>query len=203
VLAVARRVESAMTLLVLGVLTSYAVSAGVSVLMHFSIPEEIQSYINWGFGSFAAVERGQLPLLAGVVGAGLAATIVLVKPLNALLLGEAYAESMGIRVRLMRTLIITVTALVAGTVTAFCGPISFVGVAVPHLARALIRDADHRRLVPLTMVLGAVVAMAADIAAALPGLRIALPLNAVTALIGAPVVIAVILRRGDLGGGFA
>lgn len=203
VLAVARRVESAMTLLVLGVLFSYAVSAGVSVLMYFSIPEQIQSYINWGFGSFAGVNRGQLPLFAGVVGGGLGLTVLLVKPLNALLLGETYAESMGVRVRTLRPLIIGITAMVAGTVTAFCGPIAFVGVAVPHLARAVLRDADHRRLLPLTLLLGAAIATVADIAASLPGLRIALPLNAVTALIGAPVVIAVILRRGDLSGGFA
>ena len=203
VLAVARRVESAMTLLVLGVLFSYAVSAGVSVLMHFSIPQEIQTYINWTFGSFAGVDRPQLGLLAAAVGIGLASTVLLVKPLNALLLGEAYASSMGVRVRVVRTLVIAATALLAGTVTAFCGPIAFVGIAVPHLARALLRDADHRRLMPATLLLGAVTAVVADLVASLPGLRIVLPLNAVTALIGAPIVIAVIVRRGDLGGEFS
>jgi iron complex transport system permease protein len=189
VLAVARRVESAMTLLVLGVLFSYAVSAGVSVLMHFSIPQEIQTC--------------QLPLFAGVVVTGLVGVAFLVKSLNALLLGETYASSMGVRVRITRIATIGVTALLAGVVTAFCGPIAFVGVAVPHLTRAILRDADHRRLIPATVLLGSTTALVADIAASLPGLRIVLPLNAVTALIGTPVVIAVILRRGDLAGNFS
>jgi len=149
VLAVARRVESAMTLLVLGVIFSYAVSAGVSVLMHFSIPQEIQTYINWTFGSFAGVDRGQLALFASIALVGLVCAGLLVKPLNALLLGEVYAASMGVRVRLVRILIIGATALLAGTVTAFCGPIAFVGIAVPHLTRAVLRDADHRRVVPV------------------------------------------------------
>lgn len=202
VLGVARRVESAMTLLVLGVLFSYAVSAGVSVLMYFSIPQEIQAYINWTFGSFAGVDRSQLGLFAAVAGAGLVGAILLVKPLNALLLGETYAASMGVRVRTVRTLVIGATALLAGSVTAFCGPVAFIGIAVPHLSRALLRDSDHRRLIPTTLILGAATAVVADLIASLPGLRIVLPLNAVTALIGAPVVIAVIIRRGGLGGEF-
>jgi len=203
VLGVARRVESAMTLLVLGVLFSYAVSAGVSVLMHFSIPQEIQAYINWTFGSFAGVDRRQLGLFGGVVGIGLVGTVLLVKPLNALLLGETYASSMGVRVRAVRTLVIAATAVLAGTVTAFCGPVAFIGIAVPHLTRAFLRDADHRRLLPATLLLGAATAVVADLVASLPGLRIVLPLNAVTALIGAPIVIAVIVRRGGLGGEFS
>ena len=203
VLAVARRVESAMTLLVLGVLFSYAVSAGVSVLMHFSIPQEIQTYINWTFGSFAGVDPSQLGVLAAVIGIGLAATGLLVKPLNALLLGETYASSMGVRIRAVRTVVIAVSALLAGTVTAFCGPIAFVGIAVPHLTRAILRDADHRRVFPATLLLGAATAVIADLVASLPGLRIVLPLNAVTALIGAPIVISVIVRRGNLGGEFS
>ena len=192
-----------MTLLVLGVLFSYAVSAGVSVLMHFSIPQEIQTYINWTFGSFAGVDPSQLGVLAAVIGIGLAATGLLVKPLNALLLGETYASSMGVRIRAVRTVVIAVSALLAGTVTAFCGPIAFVGIAVPHLTRAILRDADHRRVFPATLLLGAATAVIADLVASLPGLRIVLPLNAVTALIGAPIVISVIVRRGNLGGEFS
>lgn len=203
VLVVSNRVGNALTLLVLGVLFSYAVNAGVSVLMHFSIPEEIQSYINWTFGSFGGVTAAQLPILALVVTAGLGLTVLLLKPLNALLLGEGYAASMGVRVRLVRLGIIAVTALLAGIVTAFCGPIAFVGVAVPHLARALLRDADHRILMPTTALLGSLVAVLADLTASLPGLRITLPLNAVTALLGAPIVIWVVLRRGGLQGSFS
>ncbi len=203
VLLVSNRVGSALTLLVLGVLFSYAVNAVVSVLMHFSIPEEIQSYINWTFGSFAGVNLRQLPILGGAVLAGLAVGVLLLKPLNALLLGEGYAASMGVRVRLARTAIIAATALLTGVITAFCGPIAFIGVAVPHLARAVLRDADHRTLLPTTALLGSLIAVVADLIAALPGLRTTLPLNAVTALLGAPIVIWVVLRRGGLQGSFS
>lgn len=203
VLLVSNRVANALTLLVLGVLFSYAVNAAVSVLMYFSIPEEIQSYINWTFGSFGGVTREQLPILGGVVAFGLGASVILLKPLNALLLGEAYAESMGVHVRLVRLAIIAVTAVLAGVTTAFCGPIAFVGVAVPHLARAFLKDADHRILLPATAVLGALVAVVADLASSLPGFAVTLPLNAVTALLGAPIVIWVVIRRGGLQGSFA
>jgi iron complex transport system permease protein len=199
ILAVNRIVDSVLTLLVLGVLFSYAVGAVVSVLMHFSIPEQIQSYVNWTFGSFAGVTLEQLPVFCLLVGVGFASAVLLSKPLNALLLGESYAATMGIRVRLVRTLSILVTAVTAGVITAFCGPIGFLGIAIPHLTRALLRDADHRVLIPLSAVLGAGVALFADLAAALPGTAITLPLNAVTALIGAPVVIGVVLGRGGLG----
>ena len=202
VLAVSHRVANAMTLLVLGVLFSYAVGSVVSVLMHFSIPQEIQTYINWTFGSFAGVSWREVPILATCVGGGIAMSFFLVKPLNAMLLGDDYAASMGVHVRLVRYAVIVATALLAGAVTAFCGPIAFLGVAIPHLARGMVREADHRKLLPLVIVLGAAVAVIADLVAALPGLRITLPLNAVMALVGAPVVISIILRRGDLRGGF-
>ncbi|MFW5786218.1 MAG: iron chelate uptake ABC transporter family permease subunit, partial [bacterium] len=166
-------------------------------------PEEIQSYINWTFGSFAGVNLRQLPILGGAVLAGLAVGVLLLKPLNALLLGEGYAASMGVRVRLARTAIIAATALLTGVITAFCGPIAFIGVAVPHLARAVLRDADHRTLLPTTALLGSLIAVVADLIAALPGLRTTLPLNAVTALLGAPIVIWVVLRRGGLQGSFS
>ncbi len=203
VLLVSRRVASALTLLVLGVLFSYAVNAAVSVLMHFSIPEEIQSYINWTFGSFGGVTRSQLPIIAGGVLLGIGASTLLLKPLNALLLGEGYARSMGVRVGLVRPSIIAVTAVVAGIVTAFCGPIAFIGVAVPHLARAILKDADHRVLLPTTALLGAFTAVCADLLSSLPGISTTLPLNAVTALLGAPIVIWVVLRRGGIQGSFS
>jgi iron complex transport system permease protein len=202
VLLASSRVDNPLTLLVLGVLFSYAVSAAVNVLMHFSIPEEIQAYINWTFGSFAGVTGGQLPLLLIPVATGLVTSIVLARPLDALLLGEAYARTMGVRVVGTRVALIGVTSVLAGVVTAFCGPIGFVGIAVPHLARGLLRTADHRYLLPATMILGAGVAVLSDLIASLPGLRLTLPLNAVTSLIGAPVVIAVVARRGGLRGAF-
>lgn len=203
VLLASSRLESALTLLVLGVLFSYAVSATVNVLMHFSIPEEIQSYINWTFGSFAGVTVEQLPLVLTPVAFGLSTCLLLVRPLDAILLGELYAKTMGVRVVAVRVAVIATTSVLAGTVTAFCGPIAFLGVAVPHLARALLRTADHRHLVPATLLLGAIVAVASDLAASLPGTSITLPLNAVTSLLGAPVVIAVVIRRGGVRGAFA
>ena len=203
VLAVSRIVDSVLTLLVLGVLFSYAVGAVVSVLMHFSIPEEIQSYINWTFGSFGGVTVPQLPLIVVPVAAGITGAAFLTKPLNALLLGEQYAASMGVRVRVVRNLAILVTAVTAGVITAFCGPIGFLGVAVPHLVRAMARNSDHRVIIPLCALSGAAVALFADLLAALPGTSLTLPLNAVTALIGAPVVIGVVIGRGGLGERFS
>jgi iron complex transport system permease protein len=194
VLFVARRVRGTTTLLIIGLMIGQLTFAVVSLLLYFSIPERIQAYINWGFGSFGGVTWSQLPILALAVTAGMVLSVALIKPLNALLLGEAYAESMGVGLRRARTGIIVATALLTGAVTAFCGPIAFIGIAVPHLCRGLFRTADHRALIPAAMLMGAVVAQAAGILAQAPGTDIALPLNAVLSLIGAPVVLVVILR---------
>lgn len=201
VLAAARRVSN-LTLLILGVLFGYAVSALVTVLVHFSAAERIQAYLAWTFGSFGAVTWSELAVLAPALVLGLAAAFVLAKPLNALLLGERYAESLGLTVRRARFAILLATAVLAGGVTAFCGPVGFIGVAVPHLARGYFHAADHRVLVPGTALAGAVVALLSDLVAQLPGSASNLPLNAVTALLGAPVIIAVILRRRGLEASF-
>lgn len=170
----------------------------VSILIYFSAPEQIQAYIGWTFGSFGGVTGRQLALLAPTTGAGLVLAWLLAKPLNALLLGEAYARSMGVNVPRIRFWIVTGASLLAGAITAFCGPIAFLGIAVPHLCRALFHTADHRILMPATMLMGGLIALLADLAAGLPGGRVILPLNAVTALLGAPVVIWIILRRDQL-----
>jgi iron complex transport system permease protein len=203
VMLVAARVASVMTLLILGLMFGYATSAVVSLLLYFSIPERIQAYINWTFGSFGGTTWAQMPIYAPVIVVGLVSAFLLSKPLNALLLGEAYARSMGLNVRRARLWIIVTTALLAGTVTAFCGPIAFLGIAVPHLCRSLFRSSDHRILVPAVIMLGGAAALLADLIAQMPGSQIILPLNAVTALIGAPVVIWVILRRRNLRDSFA
>jgi iron complex transport system permease protein len=202
VLLASGRVDSVLTLLVLGVLFSYAVSAAVNILMHFSIPQEIQSYINWTFGSFAGVTREQLGFLLIPILLGLVTALLLVRPLDALLLGEHYARTMGVNVVAVRVVAIAATSVLAGTVTAFCGPIAFLGVAVPHLARGVVRSSDHRHLVPVVLLFGAIVAVLSDLVASLPGLQITLPLNAVTSLLGAPVVIAVVVRRGGVRSAF-
>lgn len=196
VLALARRVQSSVTLLILGLMIGYLTSALVSLLLYFSIAERIQAYIAWSFGSFGGVTWLHLRVLAPTVLLGLLLAFTLTKSLNALLLGEAYAQSMGLHIRRARIGIVAASAVLAGAVTAFCGPIAFLGIAVPHLCRALLRSADHRVLLPATALLGATAALLADLAAQAPGSDVVLPLNAITALIGAPVVVWIILRRG-------
>ncbi len=198
ILALARRVHDVMTLLIVGILCGFAVTAGVSVLIHFSDPERIQAYVAWTFGSFGAVTWKDLALFTPVMALGVLGCQMIRKPLNGLLLGENYALSMGLRIRPLRLAVIGLTALMAGTATAFCGPVAFVGIAVPHLGRVAMNSSDHRLLLPASALLGAVVALTADLLAQLPGSHAILPLNAVTALIGAPVIIGFILRRRNL-----
>ena len=203
VMSVARRVQSGMTLLILGLMFGYTTSALVSVLIYFSVVERIQAYISWTFGSFGGVTWRQLQVMAPAILLGLAASHFLMKPLNALLLGETYALSLGLNVRRVRLGIIGSSAVLAGVVTAFCGPIGFLGIAVPHLCRSLLHTSDHRLLLPAVSLMGATLALGADIVAGLPGSQLTLPLNAVTALLGAPVVIWVILRQRNLRQAFA
>jgi iron complex transport system permease protein len=198
ILAMARRVKDVMTLLIIGILCGFAVNAAVSVLIHFSAPERIQAYVAWTFGSFAAVTWKDLSLFTPAIVFGLLGCQLIRKPLNGLLLGENYARSMGLRLKPLRIAVIGLTALLAGTVTAFCGPVAFIGVAVPHLGRIVLASSDHKRLLPATAMLGAAVALAADILAQLPGSQSVLPLNAVTALLGAPVIVWLILWRKNL-----
>jgi iron complex transport system permease protein len=198
VLAFSTRVRGVMTLLILGLLFGYAVSAIVSILIQFSSADRIQTYIAWTFGSFGGVTWRELPIFVPVLAAGIVVSQFAAKQLNALLLGEHYAESMGLKVRRARVLIILLTALLAGTVTAFCGPIAFIGVAIPHLMRSLFSTSNHRILLPAVTLMGAIAAILADIISHVPGSDLILPLNSVTALIGAPVVVWVILKRNNL-----
>lgn len=203
VLLTARHVSNGMTLLILGLLFGYLTSALVSLLLYFSIPERIQAYISWTFGSFSGVTWDQLLVMAPLILSGLGAAFLLSKTLNALLLGEAYAASMGLNLMRARFAIIILTAILAGTITAFCGPIGFIGIAVPHFCRSLFSTSDHRLLVPLTILMGAIVALIASLIADVPGSSLVLPLNAVTSLIGAPAVIWVILSRRNIRNTFA
>lgn len=194
VLLVAVRIQSSVSLLILGLMFGYLVAAMVSLLLYFALPERIQAYINWTFGSFGGVTNAQLPVLAGIVLAGLLLSAALTKALNALLLGEDYARSLGANLKRTRIGIVLATALLVSAVTAFCGPIAFIGIAVPHLCRGLLASADHRLLLPGTCLAGACVALCASLIAELPGNNLVLPLNVVTALMGAPVVMLVVLR---------
>ncbi len=197
VLLAALRVQSSVTLLVLGLMFGYFVGAIVSLLLYFALPERIQAYINWTFGSFSGVTAEQLPILALFVAAGLALSAALVKPLNALLLGEDYALSLGVNLNRARIGIVLATALLVCAVTAFCGPIAFIGIAVPHLSRGLLGSSDHRLLLPGACLTGACVALLAAIVAELPGNNLVLPLNVVTAFLGAPVVMLVVWRQAQ------
>lgn len=195
VMAASRRIRSHTTLLILGLMFGQIAGALVSVLQAFSDAESLRAFAFWGFGSYAGVTWAQLPALAGAVAAGLLLAAACAKPLNALLLGWAYARSLGVRAERLRALSLVATSLLAGAVTAYCGPVAFLGLAVPHLCRGWLRTSDHRVLLPACILLGASLSLAADLASRLPGSGRALPLNAVMALIGAPVVIAILARR--------
>ncbi|GAB5492347.1 MAG: iron ABC transporter permease [Phototrophicaceae bacterium] len=203
VLLIAHQVRNSMTLLILGLMFGYFTSAIVSILLYFAVPERIQSYIRWTFGTFGGTTWSQISIFAPLVIVGLIGAFSLSKTLNALLLGETYARSMGLNVNRARIAIIGFTAILAGTVTAFCGPIGFIGIAVPHLCRSLLGTSDHRALIPATVIMGAIVALVSALIAEMPGNQITLPLNAVTSLLGAPVVMWVILRRRNLNKTFA
>ncbi|HAA75827.1 TPA: iron ABC transporter [Candidatus Latescibacteria bacterium] len=202
ILLVSRWIDNSMTLLIIGLMFGYAAGALVSVLVYFSASEAVQAYLIWTFGSFGGVTWSQLQVLFFVSAAGLAISVLYSKPLNALLLGEHYAASMGLSVRRARLMILSSASLLAGVTTAFCGPIAFLGVAVPHLTRSLFGTSDHRLLLPAVCLCGAILALLSDLVARLPGSSLTLPLNAVTALIGAPVVTWVILKRRNLRASF-
>ena len=203
VLALAARVRDNAVLLIVGLMIASVTGALVSLWQYFSAPEQLQEYLLWTFGSVGGVVGRQLAVLATVVAVGLGLAFASAKPLNALLLGENYARSMGLAVGRSRTLIIASTSLLAGAITAFCGPIGFVGLAVPHLVRALLRTADHRVLLPGSCLAGAALTLGCDCLAQLPGSQTALPLSVVTALLGAPVVLWVVLRRSNIRSSFS
>jgi iron complex transport system permease protein len=193
----ARRVHT-ITLLVIGVLVGYVVNAFVRILIQFSMPENVQAYLSWTFGSFGGVTWQQLIILIPVLAMAIGLSVFSIKPLNAFLLGETYARSLGINPKKARWLIILCASLLAGAVTAFCGLIGFIGIAVPHLCRSLLRSSDHRKVLPACAFVGGSVALAADLLSQILGSNSILPLNSVTALIGAPVVVFVILKQRNL-----
>lgn len=192
-------VRSNVMLLIIGLMVGYLASSVVSLLNFLSTAEGVQSYMVWGMGNFGGVSLRQLPAFAAVVLSGLAGTLLLIKPLNALLLGERYAGNLGVQVRRVRNLLLVVVGVLTAVTTAFCGPILFIDLAVPHMARLLLGTANHRVLLPATMLAGAVVSLACNLACLLPGEAGLIPLNAVTPLIGAPIVIYVIVSQRSRG----
>lgn len=198
VVAVSLRIRDSMTLLIIGLMFGSLTGAIVSILQFFSTGEEIQAYLFWTFGSLGGLGWGEIKVLLIITSLGILIAFVLIKPLNALLLSENYARSMGIDIGRARFLVIISTSLLAGSITAFCGPIAFIGIAVPHLTRLLFNTSDHKILIPAVGMCGIIVMLVCDIIAQLPGSEQVLPINAITSLIGAPVVIWVILRKGSI-----
>jgi iron complex transport system permease protein len=192
---VAWRVKDSMTLLIVGLMFGSAVSAVVSVLSFFSGAEALKLYTVWSMGSLGALGWTQVSILGILIGLGSLPVFLSIKSYNALLLGENYARSMGIRTGQMRWVMILSTGILAGGITAFCGPIAFLGIAVPHLARMVWKSSDHRVLFPGSALIGAILLLLCDAVGQLPGFASTLPINAVTSLVGAPIVITLILRK--------
>ena len=196
ILMMARQIRSSLALLIFGLMLGYVTTALVTILLHFSRLEQTLTYLNWTFGSFSGVTWQEVPILLSVVLLGLGIAQLTCKFLNLLLLGEEQAISLGLSITAVRGYLIFSASLLAGGVTAFCGPIAFLGVAVPHLGRSLFRTQDHRILVPAVALLGALLALVANSIAQVPGSQTVLPLNAVMALLGAPVLIWLMLKQG-------
>lgn len=187
-------VRNSVLLLIIGIMIGYLSSSVVSLLNFFATDEGVKSYIMWGMGNFGGVSMKHIPMFVAIISFGILCSLLLMKPLNALLLGPQYAESLGINTRRVRNYLLVVTGLLSAITTAFCGPIAFIGLAVPHIARLLLTTENHRMLLPSTILCGALIALLCNIICYLPGEAGIIPLNAVTPLIGAPVVIYVLMK---------
>jgi iron complex transport system permease protein len=194
-LLVSIRIKDIMTILILGILFGSITIAIVSILQYFTHEALLKTFIVWTLGSLGNVTREQLPLLAGTLSLGVMLSLVCVKILNTFLLGENYARTMGVGVTTGRILLFISTSILAGTITAFCGPIGFIGIAVPHIARLVWKTADHRILIPAVMLLGATGLLISDMISQLPGSDKILPINSITALLGIPVVVWIVVRN--------
>lgn len=197
---VSQKVKGNVTLLIIGVMIGYVANAVIGVLKYFSVEEDIRAYVIWGLGSFARVSGNQMTLFVSIMLVLLPVSFLLVKTLNLLLLGDAYARNLGLNIKRARLQVITCSGVLVATVTAYCGPIIFLGLAVPHLCRTMFRTSDHRILMPASLLMGGAMALVCNLIARMPGFEGALPVNSVTALVGAPVVISVLFnkRRNDI-----
>ena len=188
-------VRNSAMLLIVGIMIGYIASSAISLLNFFATEEGVKSYLVWGLGSFGGVSMRQLPLFTTVTILSLLSSLLLIKPLNIIQLGRSYAENLGIRTHVVRNCLLVITGLLTAVVTSFCGPVSFIGLAVPHLSRMMIRTSHHGILMPVTMLTGSVVALFCNLISALPSSAGLIPLNAITPVLGAPVVIFVIMRK--------
>lgn len=192
---VSQKVRGNVTLLIIGVMIGYIANAVIGVLKFFSVEEDIRAYVIWGLGSFARVSGNQMTLFICIMVVLLPLSFLLVKTLNLLLLGDAYARNLGLNIKRARLLVITCSGVLVAIVTVYCGPIIFLGLAVPHLCRGMFRTSDHRILMPASLLAGASLALVCNLIARMPGFEGALPVNSVTALVGAPVVMSVLFNK--------
>lgn len=192
------KVKSNVMLLIIGIMIGYMTSSLISILNYYAAADRVHAFVMWGLGNFSGVSMEQLPYFVSASVVGLFFSLLLIKPLNALLLGEIYASNLGVRVKQARIYILFCTGLLTAVVTAFCGPISFIGLAVPHMARLLLGTSNHQQLVPVTILSGACVALLCNLLMVVPGSDTILPLNAVTPMLGAPVIIYVIVNRKNI-----
>ncbi len=195
IMLLASKFRNPTTILIIGIMIAYIVSAIVGILQFYSMKENLQSFVIWGLGSFANVSWNEHRYFVPVIVAGIFFSVLMVKPMNALLLGDNYAQNLGFNVRFVSMVLIIITGILVATVTAYCGPIAFLGLAVPHLSRNLFRTSDHLVNVPGTVFSGILLALFCNLIARLPGFDGALPINAITSIIGAPVVIWIIIRQ--------
>ena len=188
-------IKSNVMLLITGIMIGYITSSAISLLNFFATAEGVHSYMIWGMGNFSGVSMEQMPYFATFTLAGLILAILLIKPLNALLLGNRYAENLGVNIKRTRNLLLIATGILTAVTTAFCGPVSFIGLAVPHMARLLLGTSNHNSLLPVTLLTGSAVALLCNLICILPGESGIIPLNAVTPVLGAPVIIYVIINQ--------
>ena len=197
ILFVSQKVKGNVTLLIIGMMIGYLVTAIVGVLKFFSAEEDIRAYVVWGLGSFARVSGDQMMLFVLLMAVLIPLSMLMAKPMNLLLMGDEYAVNLGLNLKRSRMLVIGCSGVLVAIVTAYCGPVMFIGMAVPHLCRALFRTSDHRLLMPATALTGAALALVCNLIARMPGFEGALPVNSVTALIGAPVIAYVLFKRNS------
>ena len=197
---VSQKVHGNVTLLIIGVMIGYVANAVIGVLKFFSVEEDIRAYVIWGLGSFARVSGNQMMVFVCIMAVLLPLSFLLIKTLNLLLLGDAYARNLGLNIKRARLQVIACSGVLVAIVTAYCGPITFLGLAVPHLCRGIFRTSEHRILMPASLLAGAALALLCNLIARMPGFEGALPVNSVTALVGAPVVVSVLFkkRRNDM-----
>lgn len=192
------KVQNNVMLLIIGIMVGYIASSLISILNFNASADKVHQYVMWGMGDFGSVSMDKLPWYVSFCVFGLVGALLLVKPLNALLLGDSYAANLGINVKRSRLAILLTTSMLTATVTAFCGPISFIGLAVPHIARLFLNRSDHRHLLPVTILVGSVIALLCNLLANMSTSGGSLPLNAITSIVGAPVIIYVIIGRKRL-----